>query len=376
MNRGWRPYAVDDVVQDGVGRWARCTVEGTIVTPGGAYASFGGTSTWQAFPGERQIGTSYYAFNKILDVEDVGNTKARLTEIHSWAQYKLRQATDINDDIAGDTWGTVYGNIAPVFTSFVGDTLHTAYGVFIDGYDNNDKNDMVFWDVTVDGGGVNSTTLIPATATNRTFPFTAAGNLNFSSNFTDEVDNTTRYTMYFQYITSTATTGLAVTGSSGASATLDWSSDAGAFDHLTNNDYLEVSGMTASGTNGLWKITGAPAANTVTADKVDGVNPSNESAHSATGLENPFESPGAVIVDNNSAADIDGEITAAQIGFDFDYSNNNQGGRTPDTNAATIVVAIAYDGAQYTTVDHTITKTTGQAIAINAVDELNYENPT
>jgi len=369
-------YALLDVVQDGTGRWARCTTEGTVVSPGGAYGSFGGTSSWEAFPGERQIGVSYYAFNKILDVEDAGTTSARLTEIHSWAQYKLRQAADINDDIGGDAWGTVYGNIAPVFTSFVGDTLHTAYGVFIDGYDNNDKNDMVFWDVTVDGGGVNSTTLIPDTATNRTFPFTAAGNLNFSSNFTDEVDNTTRYTMYFDYITSTACTGLAVTGASGASATLDWSADAGAFDHLSDGDYLEVSGMTASGTNGLWLLTGSPGSNTVTADKVDGVNPSNESATAATGLENPFESPGAVIVDDNSVADIDGEITAPSIGFDFDYSNNNQDGRTADTNAAVTVVAIAYDGAQATYVSHTITKTTGQAVAINAVDELNYENPT
>lgn len=367
-------YAVNDVVQDGVGRWARCTTSGTVAVPGGAYASFGGTSVWEAFPGERQIGTTYYAFNRILDVEDVGNTKARLTEIHSWAQYKLRQSADINSNIAGDAWGTVYGNIAPVFTSFVGDTLHTAHGVFIDGYDTNDKNNMVFWDVTVDGGGVNATTLLPVISTNRTFPFTAAGNLNFSSNFTDEVDNTTRYTMYFQYITSISTTGLAITTASGASATLDWAADVGKFDHLLVADYLEVSGMTASGTNGLWKITGAPSSNTATADKVDGVNPSNESAHSAVGLENPFESPGAVIVDNNSGTDIDGEISAAQINFDFDYSNNNQDGRTADTNASVIVVAIAYDGAQYTTVNHVITKTTGQAIAINAVDELNYEN--
>ena len=69
------------------------------------------------------------------------------------------------------------------------------------------------------------------------------------------------------------------------------------------------------------------------------------------------------------------KISAASIGFDFDYTNNNQGGRTPDTNAPVIVVAIAYDGAQYTTATHTITKTTGQNVAVNAVDELNYENP-
>lgn len=371
-------YALLDVVQDGVGRWARCTTAGTVVTPGGAYASFGGTSVWEAFPGERLIGTNYYAFNRTLDVQDITNSfKARLAEIHSWAQYKCRQSTNVNDNVGGDNWGTVYGNIAPTFTSFIGDTLHTKHGVYIDDFDTNDKNDMVFWDITVDGGGVDATTLLPDTSTSRVFPFTAAGNLNFSQNFVDEVNNTTRFTMYFEYITSTAVANLKVTGASGASATLDWSADVGALDHLLNNDYLNISGFTTeANNNGLWKITGAPSANTVTADKVDGVNPVIEAiGEAATCKENPFESPGAVIVDDNSATDIDGEITAAQIGFDFDYTNNNQGGRTPDTNAIIIVVALAYDGAQYTTVDYIITKATGQAIAVNAVDELNYENP-
>ena len=371
-------YSVNDVVQDGVGRWARCTTLGTVVTPGGAWASFGGTSVWQIFPGERQIGTNYYAFNRILDVKDVTNNyRARLPEIHSWVQYKCRQASNINDDVGGDAWGTVYGNIAPVFTSFIGDTLHSAHGVFIDDYDANDKNDMVFWDVTVDGGGVNSITLLPETSTDRVFPFTAAGNFNFSQNFVDEVNNTTRYTMYFDYITSTAVTNLKVTGASGASATLDWSADASALDHLLNNDYLTITGFTTeTDNNGLWKITGVPTSNTVTADKVDGINPVIEgTGQAATCKENPFESPGAIIVDNNSSVDIDGEISSAQISFDFDYTNNNQEGRTVDTDALVTIVALAYDGAQYTTVSYIITKTTGQSIAINAIDELNYENP-
>ena len=371
-------YAVDDVLQDTNGRWARCTAIGTAITSIVDYATFGGTSTWESFPGERQIGTNYYAFNRILDVQDTTNSfKARLKEIHSWAQYKCRQSSNINDDIGGDVWGTVYGNIAPVFTSFIGDTLHTASGVSIDDYDANDKNDLVMWDITVDGGGVDAVTLLPVTSTNRIFPFASAGDLNFSSNFVDEVDNTTRYTMYFEYITLVAVTDLKVTGASGASATLDWSGDVAALDHLLTDDYLEVSGFTTeSDNNGLWKITGSPSSNTVTADKVDGVNPVTEAVgDTATCKENPFESPGAEIVDNNSGTDIDAEISAASIGFDFDYTNNNQKGRTPDSDAAVVIVAISYDGAQATYVTHTITKTTGQAVAINAVDELNYENP-
>ena len=373
-------YSVDDVLQDGAGRWYRCTTAGTVdATDANDLGTMGGSGSavFEAFPGERQIGADYYAFNRILDVQDVTNGySARLKEIHSWAQYKCRQASDINDDVNGDAWGTVYGNIAPVFTGFVGDTMHTAHGVFIDNYDANDKNDLIMWDITVDGGGVDSTTILPATSTGRSFPYTAAGNINFSSNFVDEVDNTTRYTMYFAYITSTAVTGMKVSGSSGADATLDWTGDAGALDHLSSGDYLEISGFTTeTDNNGLWEITGSPTSNTVTASKVDGVNPVDEATgDAATCKQNPFESPGAVIVDNNAGSDIDGEISAASIGFDFDYTNNNQGGRTANTNADVILVAIAFDGAQYTVVNHTITKTTGQAVAVNAVDELNYEN--
>jgi hypothetical protein len=326
------------------------------------------------------IGTEYYAFNRILDVQDTTNSyKARLKEIHSWAQWKLRQTGDINDDVNGDTFGTVNGNVALPFTDFVGDVLHTKGGVFIDNYDANDKNNIRMWDITVGDGasyGLNSESF-PNTTTERQFPFTAAGTMNFSQNYVDEVDNTTRYTMYFQYITDTSVTNLKVTGASGASATLDWAADAGALDHLSNGDYVKISGfVTETSNNGLWLLTGAPSSNTVTADKVDGVNPVTEATgEAATVKENPFESPGAVIVDDNGGTDIDGEISSAAIQFDFDYTNNNQDGRTPNSDAPVYVVAIAYDGAQYVVAEHTITESTGQNIAVNGADELNYENP-
>jgi hypothetical protein len=375
-------YAVDDVVQDGDGRWARCTSTGDAITAVQSYASFGGTSVWEAYPGERQVGSNYYAFNRIIDVEDTGNDKARLKEIHSWTQWKCRQTADINDDVGGDTFGSVKGNIALQFTDFIGDTLHTKPGVFIDGYDTNDKNDIRNWDITVDAEDVDAGLVgldtAPLTSTEREFPFVAAGNINFSQNFVDEVDNTTRYTMYFQYIKSQVMTALKVSGSSGADCTLDWTgADAGLLDFLQSGDYISISGFTTeTGNNGLYSITGAPTTNTVTASKVDGVNPADEATgDSCTVLENPFESPKATIVDNNSAADIDGEISAASIGFDFDYTNNNQEGRTADSNAPIYVVAIAYDGAQYVIASHTITKSTGQNVPVNAVDELNYENP-
>ena len=372
-------YAVDEVVQDGDGRWARCTATGTAITAVQSYASFGGTSTWEAYPGERQIGALYYAFNRILDVQDTTNGySARLKEIHSWAQWKLRQAGDINDDVGGDAFGTIYGNIALQFTDFIGDTLHTKPGTFIDNYDANDKNDIRSWDITVDSLGLDSE-YAPIVSTERQFPFTAAGNMVFSQNFVDELDSETRYTMYFQYITTTTMTVLKVSGSSGADCTLDWSgADAGLLDHLQSGDHVLIAGFTTeTGNNGMFEITGAPTTNTITASKIDGVNPTDEAiGDAATVLENPFESPTAEIVDDNSTVDIDDEISAVSIGWDFDYTNNIQGGRTPNAPAPVFVVAIAYDGAQYVLATHTITESTGQNIPVNAVDELNYENPT
>ena len=370
-------YALLDVVQDTAGRWARCTTAGTMDAAGVAdYTANGGTAVWESFPGERQIGATYYAFNRILDVLDTTNGyRARLKETHSWAQWKLRQAVDINDNPGGDAYGTVNGNIALPFTDFIGDTLHTQPGVYIDNFDNNDKNNMNFWDITVDGGLDSEDAPILTTA--RVFPFTAAGNMNFSQNFVDEPDAETRYTMYFVNIRSDAVTNLKVTGSSGNNCTLDWAADAGALDHLQNNDYVSISGFTTeTGNNGMYQITGAPSSNTVTATKVDGIPPTDEATgEAATVVENPFGSPGAIIVDDNSTTDIDGQITAAGIAFDFDYTNNVQGGRAGDTDADIFVVAVAYDGAQYVLAAYTITKATGQNIPVNAVDELNYENP-
>ncbi len=46
------------------------------------------------------------------------------------------------------------------------------------------------------------------------------------------------------------------------------------------------------------------------------------------GAGNDYGESGAVTVDDKDAVDIAGTISAAQMAFTFDYSNNVQGGRT------------------------------------------------
>jgi len=167
------PYSIDDVVQDGAGRWYICTGAGTADATD--YSNLGtmagaGTATFSAYSGERQIGSSYYAFNVIVD----GNA-ASAEDIYTKVQYLLRQTGDIDSGA-----GTHNGTITQSLMGFVGDTLITTTGVYIDDFDSDDINRLTFTDVS---------------ATTRTFPYTATGTLNFNSVLT--AGGTGYYRMYF-----------------------------------------------------------------------------------------------------------------------------------------------------------------------------------
>lgn len=366
-------YAADDVVQDGAGRWARCTTGGTMDAAGAAdYTANGGTAVWEAFPGERQIGANYYAFNRILDVNDTGLTSARLKEIHSWAQYKLSLASDINDNVNLDAFGTVNGNVAIDLTSFVGSTLVTNPGVYIDNFHQDDQNDIEFYDITVDGGGLDSES-VPVTSTKRIFPFVSSGAINFSTNIQNEVDGETRYTMYYQYLSRTNgsyTLTLAATDT----GDLTWAGTD--LDHIIATDYIYLTGFSTNPSNDGLYLVNSVGANTMNITHQKGTTLVTETATIDVD-ENPFESPNAKIVLDNADSPIDGQVTAASIPFTYDYDFDvERGAGTNGTNAPVIVVAIAHDFAQYITVPHVITRTTGQTITVTAVDELNYSNPT
>jgi hypothetical protein len=88
-----------------------------------------------------------------------------------------------------------------------------------------------------------------------------------------------------------------------------------------------------------------------------------------------FGTGSAIIVDDNSSADISGNISgASSVAFDFDYDGNTQGGRTAGTDASVTVVAIGLDTAQYVSAAATITRATGQNISLVAPLERNYDN--
>lgn len=90
-----------------------------------------------------------------------------------------------------------------------------------------------------------------------------------------------------------------------------------------------------------------------------------------------FDTNGAIIVDDATSVDmdfVDGAISG-NISRSFDYTNNAQGGRTPDTDAAITVVAIGTNLAQYVLVSATITKVNALTIAVGTALERNFNNP-
>lgn len=288
---------------------------------------------------------------------------ATAEEIYEKIQYQLRQTTDIDE-----TGGTVVGRTADELLNFVGDSLQAGSltpnnpngggsGVFIEGFDANDTNRLSFFD----NGGIE-----------RTFPFVAAGTISFNANLVS--DSMGMYWMFFEYSVRTAVADLAISGASGNTASID--SAGSNLPVLAQNDYISITGATNAENNGIWIVTDAtPTAAQFDARKVDGVTVVNETAFAGTVDENPIDSPGAIVVDNNSGADISGSIGAASIAFDFDYDNNVQGGRTAGTDAAIVLRAIGLETAQFVETTGTITRNTGLSFSLVAALERNYSNP-
>jgi hypothetical protein len=106
----------------------------------------------------RTIGGSQYPFRVII--EGNGGT---LEQIYAKVQYLLRQNSNIN---VGGNAGSVTGKTAADLLSFVGDTLVTTQGVYIDDVLSADSNRVEFYDQN---------------NVKRTNPYTAAGTISFNA---------------------------------------------------------------------------------------------------------------------------------------------------------------------------------------------------
>jgi hypothetical protein len=295
---------------------------------------------------------------------------ATAEQIYEKINRQLRRTTDIDEED-----GTiVIGRTADSLLTFVGDALTAGSltsppvnpngggsGVIIEGFDANDTNRLTF----IDNG--------PAS---RTFPFVAAGNLNFNVNLVTDASGT--YWMYYEYTERFTNTGFGISSVTGPAGTLD-SSTTDLTAELTLNDYVLFSGFTNDENNGLFQVTGTPAGAgpwTAAVTRVDGATIIVEAAAATVSVDkNPIDSPDAILVDNNSGADITGAIASTPIAFDFDYDNNVQGGRTAATDANIVLRAIGLIDAQFVETTGIITRATGLTFSLVSSLERNYSNP-
>lgn len=94
------------------------------------------------------------------------------------------------------------------------------------------------------------------------------------------------------------------------------------------------------------------------------------------GAGNDYGETGAVLVDDADAVDMAGNVSgASSVQRSFAYDANNQGGRTPGTDAAITVIGIGLATGQYVRTTGTIQRSTANAASLVASLERNYLNP-
>jgi len=93
------------------------------------------------------------------------------------------------------------------------------------------------------------------------------------------------------------------------------------------------------------------------------------------GGSDDFGQANAVLVLDNSNLVMSGNISAqSSVQRSFNYDGNNQGGRTPGTDASVTAIAIGLETGQYVRAEGTIARSTSNTISLVAPLERNYSN--
>ncbi len=165
--------------------------------------------------GERQVGSDFFAFNKIVDAGAGKNNP--IAETYTRVQFELRLSSEIDDGSQDDD--PHIGKVEDVLLSFVGATLITSNGVFVDNFQDADTNSIDFFDVS---GSV------------RRFPFVSTGIINFNDNLVADLQ--AEYFMFFTSVPSGSfgsasaiivddNTGISISGSVSGSGSVSFTFD-------------------------------------------------------------------------------------------------------------------------------------------------------
>lgn len=304
---------------------------------------------------------------------------ATLKNIYEKIQFELRQNTDINDHA---TTAAVIGKKADALLRFLGTELEAGQGIPTNPYDSGngvailgfrsaDVNDVAFFDNT---------------GAKKTFPFEATFTINFNPNLVADSGAISegKFWVFFDRTVRTTGTDIDIGSISGRSATITGSSlsvlSGSSPEDILDQEYFRLSGCTNSENDGIYRATDvsglAASPHSIVAYKISGDAPVTEAAGASISLDqNPIDSDDALLVKDNSTvpADITGFIPVSGTqSFTFDYTNNVQGGRTPNTDAPIVIRAIGTFDAQFVEASATIEANTTQAFTLTAAKERNY----
>lgn len=333
------------------------TVDTDIKVSGTGYpadvAPFDGMSiTYYATPQVRALQGGNANFGIIIDANGQS-----LQETYNFVQYALRQSADIN----ADTPSIITGQIADLLLYYVGDTLYTraaanpdggGTGVFIDDFDTQDLNSVVF----IDNAGAS-----------KQFAYVATLTLSFGANLI--ADAAAEYWVYYSTLPVVART-LADAAISAADGTLTSATAV-----FVNNDldaYVRIAGAGTAGAAHYARIVSRTSATEVE------ITPSAVTAVTGAALEiygGDWGETGALIVDDNSVADMVGAVGAqASVTRTYNFDGNTQGNRVPPAVPDVTAIAIGLDTGQYVRNTGTIARSKANSIALVAPLERNYSS--
>lgn len=305
---------------------------------------------------------------------------ATLKNIYEKIQFELRQNTDINDHA---TTAAVIGKKADALLRFLGTELEAGQGIPTNPYDSGNGVAILGFR----NADVNEVAFFDNTGTKKTFPFEATFTINFNPNLVADSGSTDvgKFWVFFDRTVRTTGTDIEIGSISGRSATITGATSLTALagsspEDLLDQEYFRLSGCSNEENNGIYRATdvsGLSGSGAVIAYKISGAEPVAETAGASISLDqNPIDSDDALLVQDNSTVptDITGFIPASGTqSFTFDYTNNVQGGRTPNTNAPIVIRAIGTDDAQFVEVTGIqIEANTTQAFSLTAAKERNY----
>ena len=93
-------------------------------------------------------------------------------------------------------------------------------------------------------------------------------------------------------------------------------------------------------------------------------------------VDSTYGTAGAELVIQNDGELLSGTYDGSSYAFDFAFTSNTQGGRTPDVDPLDVkLVGIGLSGGQFASVDFTITRSQGIAVLLAPAQERNYDNP-